>query len=141
MIRNSNQLLQSFTVLSRSRRFEKAYAEQVIWNPTTGELRSLDIRVLPKARGPLWIEVKWGNAEHHLARRVEHLQSLRDIAQAKGQWKLVLPGGVKTVQGKTTVDESKVRKLEVCNDLGYLVTERALASPYSDRCILEGYPP
>ena len=135
LIRNSNQNLHNFTVLSRFRRFQKkkAYAEQVIWNPATGELRSLDIRVL-KAGRPLWIELKWGDEEFHLARRVEYLQSLVDIARAEGQWKLVLPGGVRRVQGKTTVIDTKkfVKPLEKCSDVGYLVTERALANPPAD---------
>ena len=135
LIRNSNQNLHNFTVLSRFRRFQKkkAYAEQVIWNPATGELRSLDIRVL-KAGRPLWLELKWGDEEFHLARRVEYLQSLVDIARAEGQWKLVLPGGVRTVQGKTTVIDTKkfVKPLEECSDVGYLVTERALANPPAD---------
>ena len=74
--------------------------------------------------------MKWGNAEQHLARRVEHLESLRRIARATEDWKLVRPGGVKTVQGKTTVVKSYVDDLEVCNDVGYLVSERAFAIPF-----------
>ena len=114
------------------RRFAKgkAWAEQCIYHPATGRLFSLDLRFTGDM--PMWMEVKWGNADFHRSNMVKELERLRQIARNVEEWKLVLPGGVRTEQGKTTVDLSKVLPLEECNDVGYLVTERALAIPSAD---------
>ena len=116
------------------RRFAKgkAWAEQCIYHPATGRLFSLDLRFTGDM--PMWMEVKWGNADFHRSNMVKELERLRHIARNVEEWKLVLPGGVRTVQGKTTVINTRdfVKPLEKCSDVGYLVTERALANPPAD---------
>ena len=109
------------------RRFAKgtAWAEQCIYHPATGRLFSLDLRFTGDM--PMWMEVKWGDADFHRSNMVKELERLRHIARNVEEWKLVLPGGVKKgPDGTIEINPKKVIDLperKNLGDVGYLVTE------------------
>ena len=71
-----------------------AYADQHVRRATARGFvhANLDLRI-SRTEGWLWCEVKWGDLEHHRAKRHAELEKLQLIARAADSWQLVLPTG------------------------------------------------